>query len=167
MKKILAALAIAFLPVLANADGWEWTPKYYGELHVGYGTSSHVAGRNTYIGRAMLGTLQGVELNKYAQVGVGVDGVMLTHYYRGKGLRFAVTAYTDLRGFYPVSDTFAPFLDLGLGASVDVKPSGGASFFCQFGPGFRYRKFNFSCGLQSVGTGKGANTFYVKTGLYF
>ena len=171
IKMMLIAIAM-LLPSLASADvpAWEWGPKYMGEMHLGYGTSRKQNGYKAYCGRVMLGTLQGVQISNYLSAAVGVDAVMFTHYYKGQDMRFNMDVYLDLRGYYPLSDGFAPFLDLGLGTFFNVHPwnDGKTAFFCQFGPGFRYRKFNFSCGLQQHDTGPtGLTTFYTKVGLYF
>lgn len=159
------------MPQLGFAKGfnWEWTPKYVGEIHAGYKTTTEVSGYDTYSGMVELGTLQGVSLNQYLDLAVGVDAFMMTHYYSGKGLRFGMNAYFDMRPAYPINDRFKVFLDLGLGGYFGIKsdPDMGNGFFCQFGPGFRYRKFNLSLGLQNFGTGKGATGFFAKIGLYF
>lgn len=159
------------LPLSGYAQNfkWEMSPKYVGELHAGYKTTTHVSGMNTYTGMAELGTLQGVSLNQYLDLAVGVDAFMMTHYYTDCGLRFGMTTYFDMRPAYPISDKFKVFLDLGLGGFFNIKsePELGSGFFCQFGPGFRYKKFNLSCGLQSFGTGDGSVGFFAKVGLYF
>ncbi len=83
-------------------------------------------------------------------------------------MRWAVTPYGVLRGFLPTSDVFAPFIHLALGAEVMVAPSAGDhQFYCEFGPGIRYKKFNFFCGLHHAGKGKGSNHFFAKLGWYF
>lgn len=166
-KKILLMLAALLTAVSANAFEWTWEPKYVGEYHIGYGTTAHINDYDRYVGRAIFGTIQGVSLNDYLEVGVGVEGLMLTHYYKGDGLRWGMDAYANLRGGYPITDTFKVFLNLGLGSQISLKPSGGHGFFCEFGPGFRYKKFNFSFGLQKIGKGEGTSTFFVKTGMYF
>lgn len=163
---LLMALFSCSLSSRAGGFDWEWHPEYYGEYRAGYGTSHHDHGFNLYIGRALLGTIQGVRLNKYAQLGVGVDGVMYTHYYEGGDLRWALDAYADLRGFYPVNEKFKVFLDLGLGAFTRFKVNSDAtSFFCQFGPGLQYRKFTLTTGLQHIGEKQ--NTFYATVGFTF
>lgn len=163
----LMSLLLSFsLAAKAGDFDWEWNPKYYGEYRAGYGTTNHVNGMNNYYGRAILGTIQGVRFNKYLQMGVGVDGIMMTHYYKGESLRWAMDAYADMRGFYPVNERFKLFIDLGLGAftAFNVKTDN-TSFFCQFGPGIQYRKFTLSTGLQHCG--KKINTFYSTIGFTF
>lgn len=170
MRKFLFLLAVALLPLAASAQlpKWEWHPKYMGTLHAGYNTSSKVSGIKTYSAKALLGTLQGVQLSNYLSAAIGVDGQMFTHYYKGQGLRFALSYYVNLRGYCPLEGGFTPYLNLSLGSSMMLKPSGGdQSFYCEFGPGFRYKKLDFNCGLQHQGDGDGSNHFYAKIGFYF
>lgn len=173
-KSMLLALMVGilgFLPQLGFAQGfkWEMSPKYVGELHAGYKTTTKVSGINLYTGMAELGTLQGVSLNQYLDLAVGVDALMLTHYYTDCGLRFAMATYFDMRPAYPINDRTKVFLDLGLGGYFNIKsdPDFGSGFFCQFGPGVKYGKANLSCGLQKFGTEKGSLGFFGKLGLYF
>lgn len=170
LKTILLALML-LLPVLAHSQTFEWKmePKYFGEIHAGYKTTTKVGGMDTYSAMAELGTVQGVSLNQYLEVGIGVDALMATHYYKNQGLRFGMDAYLDLRPAYPLADNFKVFLDLGLGGfwGIHSTPGFGSGFYCQFGPGIRYRKLNLSFGLQSFGTGGGATAFFSKLGLYF
>lgn len=161
---------VLLIPGLTKATDFEWTwnPKYMGEIHAGYKTTTFLYGKDWYTGSAMLGTLQGVSINKYLSVALGIDANMLTHYYKGQGLRFKMNTYVDMRAYYPVTNIFSVFLDLGLGATFDVKPSPNeASFFCEFGPGVKYKNWGLSFGLQNHGTGKGTSSFFVKAGYYF
>lgn len=173
-KKLLLAFVvgtIGLLPLSASADGfkWEMNPKYIGEIHAGYKTTTSVGGQDTYSGSVELGTLQGFSLNQYLDLAVGVDAFMLTHYYSGCGMRFGMDAYFDMRPSYPINNRFKVFLDLGLGGYFNIHsdPKLGSGFYCQFGPGIRYRKLNLSLGMQNFGTGKGATAFFTKIGLYF
>lgn len=173
-KSMLVALVVGlfgFIPQFGFAQDfkWEMSPTYIGEIHTGYKTTTKVSGYDTYSGLVELGTLQGVSLNQYLELSVGVDAFMLTHYYSGKGLRFGMDVYFDMRPAYPINERFKVFLDLGLGGFFGIKsePAMRNGFFCQFGPGFRYRKLNMSLGLQSFGTGEGSTGFYTKIGLYF
>ena len=173
-KKLLAVLGlgiISSIPLTGSAQGfkWEMTPKYVGEIHAGYKTTTHVSGYNTYSGMAELGTLQGVSLNKYLELALGVDAFMMTHYYHGYQLRFGMDVYFNMRPTYPLAENLKVFLDLGLGGYFGVRsePEMGSGFFCQFGPGVRYRNLSLSLGLQSFGTGSGSTAFFTKLGLYF
>lgn len=161
----------SILPFSGSAGNfkWEMSPTYVGEIHAGYKTTTHSYGADSYSAMAELGTLQGVSLNQYLDLAVGVDALMMTHYYPDCGLRFGMTTYFDMRPAYPINDKFKVFLDLGLGGYFSIKsdPSLGSGFYCQFGPGARYKNLNLSCGLQSFGTGEGAVGFFAKLGLYF
>lgn len=172
MLLALVAGILGLLPLTGSAQSfqWEMSPKYVGEIHTGYKTTTKVSGFDTYSGMVALGTLQGVSLNRYLDLAVGVDALMLTHYYKNHDLRFGMNVYFDMRPAFPITDKFKVFLDLGLGGFFGVHSEPyelGSGFFCQFGPGFRYRKLNLSMGLQSIGSGQGATAFYAKLGLYF
>lgn len=172
MKKNLLLLAVALLPLAASAQlpKWEWHPKYMGTLHAGYSTSSKVEGYKTYTAKALLGTLQGVQLSNYLSAAIGVDGQMFTHYYKGGKLRWSLTSYANFRGCVPLQGSFTPYLNLSLGAVTQLKPSHGSEFYCEFGPGFRYKKLDFNCGLvhqPMPKQEKGTNHFYAKIGFYF
>lgn len=170
MKKFLGAFVLLCLlmPSVASAKKFKWTmnPEYSGEVHIGYGSPSSNA--NAYMGRIEVGTVQGLKLNEYATIGLGVDVNMLTHYYKGQDLRWGMNTYFDMRGFYPLNKDFSCFLDLGLGAYFNIHPStGGAAFFCEFGPGVKYKQYALSLGLQNIDTGKGTSTFFIKAGYHF
>ncbi len=173
-RRFLFALilgVIGLLPSVAYGEAfkWEMKPEYVGEIHLGYKTTTKVSGMDTYSGMVELGTLQGVSLNEYLEFGIGVDAFMLTHYYKGEGLRFGADVYFDMRPQYPVNDRFKVFLDLGLGAYFNIhsSPKLDNGFYCQFGPGVRYRNWNLSLGLQNFNTGSGTTAFFTKIGLYF
>jgi len=168
MKKICILFALILIPWMANAQlpKWKCNPKYNWEIHAGYNTSKKINGYKTYTAKAVLGTLQGVRLNEYLDAYVGVDAQMFTHYYKGQDLRWALAPYLNFRGYYPMKGDFSPFLNLSLGADVMLHPKGnGAVFYCEFGPGFRYKKFNFNCGL--VSDGKKTSRIYAKIGFEF
>ena len=114
---------------------------YVGEYHLGYGTSSSVNGYSTYTGNVMLGTIQGVQFLKYAQLGIGVDARMLTHYYKGQGIRYGFRGYGDARFLYPVNEDFAAMIGGSFGVDYSIEPSGGDTpFYMEIGPGIIYKK---------------------------
>ena len=151
---------------------YDWKPKYMGEIHAGYGTTSKVKVEDksidTYMGRVMLGTTHGVAFGKYGDMGIGVDAVMLTHYYSGEGLRFLVNPYYSVRPAFPTSENFSVFLECTLGAMIPVVNMEGSEteFSFQLGPGIKYKRTNISLGIQNIGSGKGSTTFFAKLGLY-
>ncbi|MBP3353143.1 MAG: hypothetical protein J6L02_00610 [Bacteroidales bacterium] len=169
MKKLSLLLLLVLFSVMSYAKPpkWEWKTEYYGEYRIGYGTNHKIDGVNPYVGRAIIGTVQGVRLNEYIQFGVGLDGIVMTHYYKGKGPRWGADGYFDIRGFYPVSEKFKVFMDLGLGTNIDCSDLDKikSDFFCQFGPGLQCKRFTLTTGLQHLG--KKLNTFYSTIGLTF
>lgn len=121
-----------------------------------------------------------------------------------------IPLFVNLRGMYPVNDNLKPFINLALGGSIvacsgfNQKEGGnngygdyyedyyGSSektklhggFYCDFGAGVQYKRWNFSIGLQHQDfvakytvkdyygneTEKskfGTNSFYVKLGVAF
>lgn len=165
--KGLLLLASCFSATSAYSQ-YDWKPKYMGEIHAGYATTSKVDGHDLYTGRVMLGTTHGVAFGKYGDLGIGVNAIMLTHYYSGEGLRFAANPYFSVRPAWPFSEDFAVFLDCALGATIPVAnmEGGKTDFTYQLGPGIRYKRLNISLGMQTVGSGKGSTTFFAKLGLY-
>ena len=75
-----------------------------------------------------------------------------------------VPIFLDLKGFYPVSDDFSPYIDLGLGASVGVMEIDGTGFLANVGVGINYKKLNVGLNFQSDNKAKG---FVFKVGLAF
>lgn len=152
---------------------WEISPKHYQEWRLGYGTSTENNGMKGYLGRVILGTIQGVNFNEYLQAGIGIDGIMYTHYYPNHNIRWALDVYADVRGFYPIYNDLKVYLDLGLGvffSTLNAKKGlvygkNKTSFFCQFGPGIQYKKWTLSLGLNHIG--KKTNTFYTTIGFTF
>lgn len=152
-------------------------PRYKGEVSLCYGTSSKEQGRDSYLQRVGLGTVQGVALNDFIELGLGVDIDFYTHYYKDKepykseglsGFRMAMKEFVDARGRYPFSDSFAVILDLGLGLSHGILHMGTQPmFFCQFGPGIEWRHLTFYTGLQSFGSSPGVNTWFARVAVNF
>lgn len=172
--RFLSLFLLFLVPSLSHAERpvWEWKPRYYNEWRLGYGTTHKENGVDYYIGRAIIGTIHGAKFNEYLQVGVSIDGVMFTHYYKNKSMRWALNGYVDMRGFYPVNNKFKVFLDLGLGVIATLNASSSVpygknstGFLCQFGPGLQYKKFTLTTGLQHCG--EKANTFYSTLGFTF
>lgn len=170
-RSLVAALLIFVTSFVGTAQFKDltWTPTYTYDIHAGYGTTTSTNGLKLYCGRAYLGTNQGITLNKYAELGVGADVIMFTHYYKGDGLRFSAYPYFYLRPKYPINDRFSVFLDCSLGAIIPVvnQDNVNTDFMCHFGPGVRYHDLSLSCGLSSdCAKGNTINTFFVKIGLY-
>lgn len=140
-------------------------PRYRGEINWGY-----ALGLDDAPDRIVFETIHGSKINQYAFVGVGAgfnayhgllsyDGYSLSEVWG-----MTVPVFLDLKGFYPVSDDFAPYIDLGLGASIGVMEVEGSGFFANVGFGFNYKKFNLGLNFQSDNKAKG---FAFKLGVAF
>ena len=141
-------------------------PRYRGELNFGYALGLGDNG----LDRVVFETVHGSKINQYAFVGIGTG----FHAYRGLasfegyGIEevwgMTVPIFLDLKGFYPVSDDFSPYIDLGLGASVGVMEIDGTGFLANVGVGINYKKLNVGLNFQSDNKAKG---FVFKVGLAF
>ena len=170
MKKVLSLLvALCFTPLSLFAGDLDKSDvHYFGEYHLGYGTSSSVNGRDTYTGNVMLGTVQGIRYKQYFQLGIGADGQMLTHYYKKHSIRYGFMGYADIRGSYPVTNDFLVTLGGAFGVQHLIEPSGSNTpFYMELGPGLIYKRLLFKSGLQKIGSGDGTTHFFVKIGLHF
>lgn len=139
----------------------------------------------TNLSRPYIETVHGVHITKYAFVGLGVGvqyayGKINTEYDDSNNWNtLLMPVFLNLKGFYPASDDFAPYITTSLGASpvlmaddtFDSALKGG--FFCKVGAGISYRKFLFDFGLmhQNMTLDKdekiGNNSFYVNVGFKF
>ena len=75
-----------------------------------------------------------------------------------------VPVILDMKGYYPVTDDFAPYIDLGLGCSIGVLEIEGSGFLANVGFGINYKKLNIGMNFQSENKAKG---FAFKLGLVF
>lgn len=183
---------------------------YQGELNIGYAVSGKIQltdedgdmekFKSDY-SRPLIETIHGVRITKYGFVGVGAA----VQYAFGKldadeedsekWNTMMIPLFLNLKGYYPVTDDFAPYISLsfgssicamsgldesksGMGYSYDYKLKGG--FYGEYGIGFNYKRLNFGLGLQhqtmKLVYTKGSysdeekwssNSFYVKVGLTF
>jgi len=156
-----------FCNVKAESMGFSIEPEYAGEVHIGYGSTSKINGFNTLQGRVSFGTIQGVKLCEYFQVGAGLDFLLFTHHYAGQQMRTGMTIFGDFRGMYPLNNSITPFLDLALGGYFGFNKNGGSAFYCEFGPGIKYNNWALSLGLDAIGTESGSCTFFIKIGYWF
>ena len=85
-----------------------------------------------------------------------------------------VPVYLNLKGYYPVTEIFHPYVNLSLGYAVSpYKFNGGlyGGFYNDFGLGFTAKVFNFGFGLQHQSVKDFwldkyiNNSFYIKFGL--
>jgi len=189
-------------------------PRYQGELNIGYATGGKLNLGNggdfegkvkTDFSRPMIETVHGVRINQYAFAGVGLGahyayGNMLDSEYEasidgeaGKWNTLLIPLFLNLKGYYPVTDTFAPYVSLSFGTSFcacsdldqsesdyESKLKGG--YYGEYGLGFNYKKLNFGFGLVHQGmkvteteydggpsdnVKMKINSFYLKIGLKF
>lgn len=177
--------------------------RYQGELNFGYATGGKMnykyddgstGEEKINFSRPFIETIHGVRfLNDYLFIGAGFGA----QYMYGKWNVLSIPIFANIKGYYPVSNNFAPYLSLSLGCSIfacsDWNKSGYSSyygswedqhkggFYCDFGAGFNYKKFNFGFGLQHQGmkfvelyqgdvdeeTKASITSFYVKVGFKF
>lgn len=203
MKKIaIIALAALFCAAQADAqiitgssyESTEYTVKtngYQGELNFGYGLGGTVKDDHdkddAHFARAFIETIHGARINEYAFVGLGAG----FHYaydkknvagYDDEGVGI-VPLFIDLKGYYPVTDDFAPYVAVDLGYGLPVLNSKGSyseltgGFYASYGIGLNWRKLNFGLGWQhqsfntkyegEKGDGFAINSFFVKVGVKF
>lgn len=176
---------------------------YQGEVSVGFVTGGRFNPmEKTDFSRPLIETVHGVRITNYAFVGLGVG----VQYAYGKispddenshnWCTMLMPVFVNLKGYYPVSDKFSPYLTLSLGGSAvlmtdeyefdyDYKAVlAGGFLYCKLGVGLNYRKFMVDFGLMHQGLADkhiysttvdryfekfniGINSFYVNLGFKF
>lgn len=158
---------------------------YEGELNLGYGTAGTVKGDegDAKFARPFIETVHGVRITKYGFVGAGVGFQYVTDKEWEIGM---MPVFLNLKGFYPVTENFAPYVsfDLGYGIGLlgtkDFADEEGldlkGGFYGSYGIGLNYKRLNFGFGWQHQGMkfdydGEAdkfsVNSFFVKIGLKF
>lgn len=189
-----------------------WEPRYQGELNFGFATGGKVKfdwdgdveKYKSNTSRPFIETIHGARIGDYLFVGAGAA----VQFMYGeldpesddspKWNTMNIPVFLNLKGYYPVSDNFAPYISLSLGGQIvaltNIEDYGGdygysweekltGGFYCDFGVGFNYKKFNFGLGMMHQGwklkymeDGSeiedesekwSVNSFYVKVGLKF
>ena len=184
-----------------NVDIW-----YEGELNLGFATGGKLKWDDgekdkTNYSRPFISTIHGARSTKYGFVGVGVGvqyafGKMDPDYDESdKWNTLMIPVFLNLKGYYPVTEDFAPYISISLGGSIcatssyddsgmdygdswERKLKGG--FYAEYGLGFNYKRLNFGFGLQhqsmkfketyggeSSDEKAAVNSFFVKVGLKF
>ena len=168
---------------------------YQGELSLGFATGGKLKEvdlddndtefSKTDFSRPFIETVHGVRITKYAFVGLGVGAQFLY----GKDFpeytdcdnwnTLLMPVFLNLKSYYPVNDTFAPYITASLGASpvlvADSSWNGElkGGLYCKVGAGLSYKKFMFDFGLmhQELIADKdwklSNNSFYVNLGIKF
>ena len=145
-----------------NVNVW-----YQGEVNFGYGLAGSISyngeSADAEFSRVFIETIHGARITKYAFVGLGT-GVQYALDYE----EAIIPVFLDLKGYYPVSDDFAPYVAFDLGYGIGTSDFDGG-FYGSFGAGLNYRKLNFGLGYQMQGIGEGAKlgSFFLKVGLKF
>lgn len=143
---------------------------YEGEVNVGYGLNGKVDGEDAKYGRPFVETVHGVRITKYAFVGAGVGFQYVTDDFWKAGM---MPIFLNLKGYYPVSESFAPYVsvDLGYSAVLTSEADGlKGGMYASYGLGLNYKRLNFGFGMQHQNFkdfDKGINSFFVKVGLKF
>ncbi len=161
---------------------------YEGELNVGYGMGGTIKidgeSADAKYGRPFIETVHGVRITEYAFAGVGVGFQYACDKQWKVGM---MPVFLDLKGYYPVTEHFAPYVAIDFGFSsgvvgtkdfadeegMDLK----GGFYASYGIGLNYKRLNFGLGWQHQGMkfkyegessdGFSVNSFFVKVGLKF
>ena len=148
---------------------------YQGALNVGFATSGKLTWEDggdtekTNYSRPFISTVHGVRITQYGFVGLGVGvqyayGKMYSEYDDAPNWKtLMIPVFLNLKGYYPVTEEFAPYISVSLGSSICATSSYGDSgsdydvswktrlkggFYGEYGIGFNYRQVNFGVGLQ-------------------
>lgn len=205
MKKIMLFLAVALLSAPAASFAQKMTVTninrektykttehrveiwYEGELNLGYGLAGKLKGDldgDAKYSRPFIETVHGVRITKYAFVGAGLGFQYATDKAWEVGM---MPVFLNLKGYYPVSEHFAPYVSVDLGYGIGV--TGTKDFaeeegldlkggmYASYGIGLNYKRLNVGLGWQHQGmkaeydgdeAGKfRVNSFFVKVGLKF
>ena len=144
-----------------------WKVKYRGEVNFGYATGGKlkdvVGVLDSDVSRPYIETIHGVSIADYIFVGGGFG----VQYYYGKQYEdgsdkwnnLTLPIFGNIKGMYPVTDHFKPYISVSLGGTVvatsdlneksygySTKLKGG--FYYDLGIGFQYKKLNFGVGMQ-------------------
>ena len=133
MKKlVLVALLLCGVTATSFAQQSNWKARYQGELNLGFATGGklkmEVGGQiekfATNFSRPLLETVHGVRVGDYLFGGIGL-GVQYAYGDQTEGVDNSLkwnTAmmplFLNLKGYYPVSDNFAPYISLSLGGTA-------------------------------------------------
>ena len=112
---------------------------YQGELNVGFATSSKLTWKDggdtekTNYSRPFISTIHGARITQYGFVGLGVGlqyayGKMDPEYDDTPNWEtLMIPVFVNLKGYYPVTEEFAPYISISLGSSICATSSYGDS----------------------------------------
>ena len=121
-------------------------PRYQGEVNIAYDFNL-----TTSASGFLAETVHGVRINQYAFAGLGIA-------YTG-----AVPIFAAARGYYPISERFAPMAWLDAGYSV----AGYSGAYTSFGVGVNYGMLTAGIGWIGVFGDEGAHNVLLKVGVKF
>lgn len=154
-------------------------PRYEGQIAFAYGLGVGQISKLICTDRVVFETVHGVRISPYAFVGAGIGlNYFYTKYQVTDGyLQDEISGFCILpifinaKGYYPLSDKFALYLSLDLGAATSLsKYVKGTEFYTAVGPGFTIGKKNcqprgdFSIRFQHMGAGMNAMLFRIGIG---
>lgn len=169
MKKIVILFSFFSLLVAFPADAQKWINKssiymssipesttnktdhksgYQGELNFGYVVDGDYS-------RPFIESIHGFNMSGYAFAGVGFG--LQYAYNKDKWNNMGIPLFVNLKGMYPVTENFSPYITLSLGYNFllfgDSKHminfiDGLGGFYNDLGVGIKYKAFNLSLGMQ-------------------
>lgn len=150
------------------------TSLYQGEFNVGYGFGGTMSGDGGSIdanySRIFVETVHGVRILPYLFTGIGIGAQ-----YAPDAETATVPIFLDVKGYYPVTDKFAPYIALDFGYSPVVSGDVDGGAYISYGVGLNYGKLNFGLGWQYQGVHvygyddlkASINSFFLKVGVKF
>lgn len=168
MKKIAILFSFFSLLVAFPANAQKWINKssiymssipesttnktdhksgYQGELNFGYVVDGDYS-------RPFIESIHGFNMSGYAFAGVGFG---LQYAYKDKWNGIGIPLFVNLKGMYPVTENFSPYITLSLGYNFfttfggEVYQNyldGPGGFYNDLGVGIKYKAFNLSLGMQ-------------------
>ncbi len=193
MKKIIIfILATFFLTASAHAQIIQsQSVTYVDKTYPCYQGEANAAYVVTPVS-TVLETIHGVRINKYLFIGGGI-GAQWIHDLSKDELDMSVALnlpiFANIKGYYPINDKIAPFLNLSLGGAIvlgyghghvsetngrlydSFVPNGG--FYCDFGAGIKLNKFTIGLGMinnsfnLNYHNGADRDTPFSKVSFYF
>ena len=156
-------------------------PKYQGEIAAAFGLGVGEVSSYINTNRILVETVHGVRINPYLFTGLGLGfnyfyesidivnnyGRVVSN-YNGAGV---LSPFINLKGYYPVTEKFAVYFSLDLGAAFGVAGwAEGTEFYTSVGPGINWGnrkgspRGDFSIRFQHMGTGMNAILFRIGFG---
>ncbi len=132
MKKLFLMMLLVCGATATSFAQSDWDVSYQGELNVGYATGGKLKMEfegesekmKTDFSRPLLETIHGVRVGDYLFGGVGV-GVQYAYGVLSKEAEESakwntamMPIFLNLKGYYPVTKNFAPYISLSLGATT-------------------------------------------------